>query len=46
MRDVNDFIKHKDYIHQNPTRARLCQRPEDFPYSSACAKPTSAPKGA
>jgi putative transposase len=35
IRDRDDFIKHRDYIHHNPVRARLCQRPEDYPYSSA-----------
>ena len=35
MRDRDDFLKHRDYIHHNPVRARLCQRPEDYPYSSA-----------
>ena len=35
IRDKDDFLKHRDYIHQNPVRARLCQLPEDFPYSSA-----------
>jgi putative transposase len=41
MRDKEDFLKHLNYIHHNPVRARLCQRPEDYPYSSA-HKPTSA----
>jgi putative transposase len=42
MRDRADFLTHRDYIHHNPVRARLCARPEDYPYSSAFAKPTSA----
>jgi putative transposase len=35
MRDRADFLTHKNYIHDNPVRGRLCQRQEDFPYSSA-----------
>ena len=35
IRDREDFETHRDYIHHNPVRARLCQRPEDFPFSSA-----------
>lgn len=42
IRDREDFLKHRDYIHDNPVRARLCQRSEEYPYSSAHAKPTSA----
>ena len=42
MRDRADFLTHRNYIHHNPVRARLCQRPEDYPYSSAFVQPTSA----
>ena len=35
IRDKQDYEAHRDYIHNNPVRARLCQLPEDFPYSSA-----------
>ena len=35
IRDRADFISHREYIHHNPMRARLCQLPEDYPYSSA-----------
>lgn len=35
MRNRADFLTHRDYIHHNPVRARLCQRPEDFRWSSA-----------
>jgi putative transposase len=38
------FNSRRDYIHQNPVRAHLCQLPEDYPYSSAYTKPSSAPK--
>lgn len=41
MRDRADFLTHRDYIHHNPVRARLCQTPEDFRWSSAY-KPTPA----
>ena len=45
IRDRDDFIAHCTYIHHNPVRARLCQRPEDYPYSSACRQQTSTPEG-
>ena len=35
IRDRADFEAHRAYIHHNPVRARLCQLPEDYPYSSA-----------
>ena len=35
MRDREDFLVHKNYIHHNPVRARLCERPEDYRWSSA-----------
>lgn len=35
VRDLPDFLQHRDYIHHNPVRARLCARPEDYPWSSA-----------
>ena len=39
MRDRDDFLTHRSYIHDNPVRDRLCQQPEDYPYSSAYRKP-------
>jgi putative transposase len=39
MRDRDDFLTHRTYIHHNPVRAHLCQLPEDYPYSSAHNKP-------
>jgi len=30
-----DFESRREYLLNNPVRARLCQRPEDFLYSSA-----------
>lgn len=35
VRDREDFLQHRDYIHHNPVRARLCQRSEDYRWSSA-----------
>jgi putative transposase len=35
MRDREDYLTHVNYIHDNPVRARLCQLPEDYLYSSA-----------
>jgi putative transposase len=34
IRDREDWDKHLAYIHDNPVRAKLCQRPEDYPFSS------------
>jgi putative transposase len=39
IRDREDFLKHRAYLRDNPVRARLCQLPEQFPYSSACRNP-------
>ena len=35
IRDARDVDQHRDYIYMNPVRARLVQRPEDYPFSSA-----------
>lgn len=35
IRDREDFLTHRDYIHHNPVRAKQCQLPEDYPFSSA-----------
>jgi putative transposase len=35
IRDANDYSSHVVYIHNNPVKEQLCERPEDFPYSSA-----------
>lgn len=34
IRDANDYHRHIEYIDQNPVRARIVVRPEDYPYSS------------
>ena len=35
IRDARDFAYHREYIRQNPVRARLAESPENYPYSSA-----------
>ena len=38
VHDADDFLHHRAYIHENPVRAGLVRKPEDYPYSSAAAK--------
>jgi REP-associated tyrosine transposase len=38
LRDATDWQTKREYIHTNPVRAKLVQRPEDWPYSSANGK--------
>jgi putative transposase len=35
VRDANDYALHVSYIHENPVKERFCEKPEEFPYSSA-----------
>ncbi|MEO7028049.1 MAG: transposase [Acidobacteriaceae bacterium] len=35
MRDAEEFIARREYIHQNPVRAHLAASAEDYPFSSA-----------
>jgi putative transposase len=35
IRDAEDYLVHVDYIHQNPVRKRLAEKPEGYPFSSA-----------
>lgn len=35
MRDTSEFVARREYIHLNPLRARLVERAEDWPFSSA-----------
>ena len=35
IRDAEDYERHARYIHLNPVRKRLCEKPEQYPYSSA-----------
>ncbi|MGA7851653.1 MAG: transposase [Terriglobales bacterium] len=37
IRDLNDYGVHALYIHNNPVKGRFCERPDEFPYSSAHA---------
>jgi putative transposase len=37
IRDASDLAAHIIYIHDNPVKAHLCERPDEFPYSSAHA---------
>ena len=34
LRDEADFLKHLEYIHFNPVKHGLVNRPEDWPYST------------
>ena len=38
IRDANDWQSKVEYIRMNPVRARLVQRPQDWPYSSASGR--------
>jgi putative transposase len=35
IKDTDDYAAHVDYIWNNPVRARLVLRPQQYPYSSA-----------
>jgi putative transposase len=37
IRDASDLASHIVYIHDDPVKAHLCERREEFPYSSAHA---------
>ena len=34
MLDAASYQSHRDYIHENPVRALLCERADEFPWSS------------
>ena len=36
IRDENEFRMRREYIHQNPVKARMVELAERYPYSSAC----------
>ena len=38
IKDRQSFLRHREYIEQNPVKARLVDSPEKFPYSSAYFK--------
>jgi putative transposase len=44
IHDEQDFAHHGEYIRTNPVRARLVERPELYPYSSAYLKFNAAKK--
>ena len=35
IRDIRDFVAHREYIHQNPVRGGLVQEPSQYQYCSA-----------
>ncbi len=35
IRDSEDYAQHREYVHLNPVRAKLCENAADFLYSSA-----------
>jgi putative transposase len=35
IRDLRDYQEHVEYAHWNPVRKKLCEHPQDYPYSSA-----------
>ncbi len=35
IRDAEDYMRHVEYIHQNPVSGRLCESAGEYPYSSA-----------
>jgi putative transposase len=38
LKDACDFASHRDYIHANPVRKYICERAEEFVYSSAAGR--------
>lgn len=38
VEDLEDYARHREYIWLNPVRARLVQRAEQYPYSSAAGR--------
>jgi putative transposase len=38
IRDLDDWNAKANYIRMNPVKARICERPEDWPFSSARSK--------
>jgi putative transposase len=37
IRDAEDYLQHVSYVRENPARKHLCERAEEFAYSSARA---------
>ena len=42
IRDHQQFVEKLRYLHRNPVRAGLCERPEDWQWSSFCHYATGA----
>ena len=42
IRDNDDLVKHCNYIHENPVRAHICSKPEDYRFSSAFEAPAGS----
>ncbi len=38
IQDWDDYFHHREYIHQNPVRARLVERAADYSYGSASGR--------
>ena len=38
VRDMDEYRRFREYIHQNPVGAHLTARAEEWPHSSACGK--------
>ena len=38
IRDLEDYESHREYIWLNPVRARIVERPQAYPYSSAAGR--------
>jgi putative transposase len=34
IRDMNDWVRHLEYIRMNPVKANLCRKPEEYLYGS------------
>jgi len=43
IRDASDYRLHTIYVHHNPLRKHLCERVEDYPFSSASGRYDSDP---
>ncbi len=37
IRDLEDFVRHREYIRMNPVRAHLAHSPQGYPYGSAAS---------
>jgi putative transposase len=46
MRDAEEFMVRREYIHQNPVRAGMVQYAEDYAFSSAFGRRTAAAEAA